>query len=313
MAGSYGYNVRWAMVAAGGTFNSSAKRFPVVRDTIGLDNEKLDGDGTTGTRSIYDALSRDGVDKVAGQVEFNPTFYIFDTLLPYILGGAESVDTFPVADTLPDFDRLKDMGGKIIKHTGLKVSKAELTFAPGLLKLVCDCVGKTEVASGLSWSSAALGVDSSRDRPYAFQDCTVTINSGTRKIRQGVLTIDNKCEAIYSSGSVTAEEIMPQGSRVVTLASTHPTSSTEYDQLYLSTGDYPQILSGSSDGNSATIALSYTDVDDTSVVTTITLRKLRAPKKTPVFESKGEMFYVPVWQARHDGTNAEISVTNVYT
>src|SRR5574343_2116985 len=300
MAGSYGYNVRWAMVAAGGTFNGSAKRFPVVRDTIGLDNEKLDGDGTTGTLSMYDALSRDGVNKVAGQLEFNPTFYILDTLLPYILGGNESADTFPVDDTLPDFDRLKDMGGAIVKHTGLKISKAELTFAPGILKLVCDCIGKGEVSTGLSWASAALGTDTSRDRPYAFQDCTVTINSGTRAIRQGVLTIDNNCEAVFSSGSVTAEEIRPQGSRVVTLASTHPTSSTEYSALYETTG------SAGTDGNTATIVLAYTDPDETNVTTTITLRKLRAPKKTPVFESKGEMFYVPVWQARHDGTNAEI-------
>lgn len=303
MAGSYGYNVRWAMVAAGGTFNSSAVRFPVVRDTIGLDNEKLDGSGTTGTRSLYDAYQRDGVLKVAGQIEFNPSFSVFDTLLPYILGAAESSDSFAIADTLPDFDRLKDMGGKIVKHTGIKVSKAELSFGPGLLKLVLDCVGKNETATGLSWSSAALGVTDA-DKPYAFQDCTVSINSATRNIRQGVLTIDNQCEPIYSSGSLAAEEIMPQGSRIVTLASTHPTSSTEWDALYATTG-----VTGT-DGNTATVQFTYLGSAYT-YVTTITLRKLRAPKKTPVFESKGEIFYVPVWQARHDGTNAEIIVTNV--
>lgn len=298
MAGSYGYNVRWAMVAAGGTFNGSAKRFPVVRDTIGLDNEKLDGDGTTGTRSLYDVLTRDGVDRVAGQIEFNPTHNIFDTMLPYMLGGSEASDTFPVADTLPDFDRLKDMSGEIVKHTGLKVSKSALTFGPGLLKLTLDCIGKAETASGLSWSSAALGTDD-LDIPYAFQDCVISINSGTRKIRQGVLTVENNCEAIYSSGSVTAEEIRSQGSRIVTLASTHPTSSTEWTQLYNGTS-----------GSTATITMTCVGSLYTGI-TTITLRKLRAPKKCPVFESKGEIFYVPVWQARHDGTNAEISITNV--
>lgn len=300
MAGSYGYKTRWAMMAAGGSFSGSSVRFPVVRDTIGLDNEKLDGDGTTGSRSLYDVLTRDGNDKVGGQIEFQPTFNIFDTMLPYMLGANESSDSFAVADTLPDFDRLKDMAGKIVKHSGLKIAKSEITFGPGLLKLVHDCVGKSETATGLSWSSAGLGVDTVKDRPYAFQDLTVTLNSGTRKIRQGTLTIDNKVEAIYSSGSVTAEEIQPTASRVVTLASTHPSSSTEWDELY-----------SGSDGNSATLVLAYSDGTNTAT-TTITLRKLRAPKKTPVFESKGEMMYVPVWQARHDGTNAEIVVTNVY-
>lgn len=312
MAGSYGYNVRHAVGASGVDFTSSGaavSRFPVVRDTIGLENEKLDSDGTTGTRSLYDVLQRDSVDKVAGQIEYNPTFNILDFYLPYILGGSESSDTFPIADTLPDFDRLKDMSGKIVKHTGLKVSKAEFQFGPGILKLMLDCLGKTETATGLSWTvatSASLGTNGVKDRPYAFQDCTVTINSATRKIRQGTLTIDNKCEAIFSSGSVTAEEILPQGSRVVTLASTHPSSSTEWDALYATTG------SAATDGNTATIVLTYTDGTNT-VTTTITLRKLRAPKKTPVFESKGEIFYIPVWQPRHDGTNAEITVTNVYT
>lgn len=300
MAGSYGYKVRWAIEAAGDSFDSSSVRFPVVRDTIGLDNEKLDGDGTTGTRSLYDVLTRDGNDKVAGQLEFQPTFNILDFMLPYILGANESTDTFAVADTLPDFDRVKDMSGKIVKHAGIKVAKAEFSFGPGLLKLVLDCIGKSETATGLSWASASLGVDTVKDRPYAFQDLTVTINSGTRKIRQGTLTIDNKCEAIYSSGSVTAEEIQPTASRVVTLASTHPSSSSEWDNLY-----------SGADGNSATLVFAYSDGTNTAT-TTITLRKLRAPKKTPVFESKGEMMYVPVWQARHDGTNPEITITNVY-
>lgn len=306
MAGSYGYNVRWAMVAAGGTFNGSAKRFAIIRDTIGLDNEKLDGDGTTGTRSLWDINQRDGVDRVTGQLEFNPTFNLFDTLLPYMLGGAESSDTFPLADTLPDFDRLKDLSGNIVKHTGIKISKTEISFGPGLLRTVCDCIGKAETASGLSWSSAALGTDSVKDKPYAFQDCTVTINSGTRKIRQGVLSIENACEAIFSSGSVAAEEIQPQGSRIITITGTHPSSSTEWDELYATTG------SAATDGNTGTIAIVYTDGTNTAT-TTFTLRKLRAPRKCPAFESKGEIFYVPVWQARHDGTNAEMTTTNVYS
>ncbi len=178
-----------------------------------------------------------------------------------------------------------------------------------MLKLVLDCLGKAETATGLAWTLAttalSLGVDGVKDRPYAFQDCVISINSGTRKIRQGKLTIDNKCEAIYSSGSVATEEIIPQGSRIVTLSSTHPSSSTEWDALYATTG------STATDGGTATITITYTDGTHTAT-TTITLRKLRAPRKCPVFESKGEIMYVPVWQARHDGTNPEISITNVY-
>jgi hypothetical protein len=303
--GSYGYNTRWAMEAAGDTFDSSSLRFAIIRDTIGLDNEKFDGDGTTGTRSLWDINQRDGNDNVTGDIEFHPTFNLFDALLPYMLGGAESSDTFPLADTLPAFDRVKDLGGKIVKHSGLVVSKSEITFGPGLLKTMLNCVGKSEVATGLSWASAALGVDPVKDKPFAFQDCTVTINSGSRVIRQGSLVVDNGVEAQFGSGSVTAYEVVPQSSRIVTLSSRHPSRSAEWDDLYATTG-----VTGT-DGNTATIALVYTNGTNTAT-TTFTLRKLRAPKKTPVFESKGEIFYVPEWQARHDGTNMELTTTNVY-
>lgn len=302
MAGSYGYNTRFSVMAAGGSFTGSSPRFPVVRYTISRAGEVYDHEGSTGTRSLYDALARDGDHIIAGQIEFHPTFNILDWFLPHILGGSESSDTFPIADTLPAFDAQVDLGGDIIKHSGIKVSKAELAFGPGLLRLTIDCLALSE-SFPASWSSATLGTNTATDAPYAFQDCTFSINSGTRRLRQGVLTIDNHCEAIFSSGSQTAEEIIPQQSRTVTLSGTAPSSSSEWSALY-GTSDVVSTSVGT-----GSITISHNDGTN-EAETVVSLRGMRSPKKTPVMDGKGEIFFVPVWQARHNGTQAEISITN---
>lgn len=295
MSEQMGFKTRCSFEATGDTFDSSSVRFPVVRDTIGMSQTILDSGGAMGSRSLYDYFSRTGQEGVGGQIEFEPSLRLIDFFLSYILGGTESSDSWTVADDLPAFDRMKDAGGDVVQHNGLMVSKADLTFAPGLLKLTLDCVGLTETYPA-SFLSASFGSTALEYYPLAFQDCAFTLQAGTRRLRSGTLSIDNMLEPIFSSGSVQAEEIISKG-RVVTLTSTTASSSTEWTDLY----------HAANTPATGTILITA----GSGLTSTITLRKLKAPKRTPAMEGKdAQVPLTLVWQARHDGTNPEITWVN---
>lgn len=290
-----GFDAALAVGANPHTFSGSSTRFDFVNYGVATDQEHIDSAGITGSRTRRHDRMRSGIIRLQGPVVFDVSHGIWDFFLPYILGAAESSNTFDVADALPAFDALYDhgnAGSTALKHVELYVNRASLRFAPGLLRLTLDLIGKTET-TGQTFTSAALGVGAPY-APMAFWDTAsgFSLQGSSREIDEGELIIDNQLEVQFRNAT-TAQSIKAQD-RVVTLGSTHPATTAIMSGLY-----------GDPSGADATVTIGRE-----SMSSVITLFNLSTPRKGPVVNSKGEVKLGLVSTARGDDSDPDIRVTN---
>lgn len=290
-----GFEHRFAFGASPHTFDSSSRRFEVVGSTIGKQGEILDAQGVLGTRLRREDRSRAGIVRVGGDLELEPSFNMLDFFLPFILGANESTDTFGVSDSLPGFDMLHDpfgTGSNASKFGELYVSRATLRFAPGLLRLTLNCLGKT-ITVGQSFTSAALGSTAAVDAPLVFYDSAsgFSIQSGAVPIIDGELIVDNACEA-YFRNSQTALAVRATD-RIVSLQTSIPLTSSTWGTYF---GDKSAV--------DATITLTRG-----AVSSVITLYNLKHPDQSPQLSGKGEVPLILQSVARGDASDPDISWT----
>lgn len=291
---NYGFEHRFAFGASPATFSGSSQRFEVVSSTIGDEDEHIDGQGLLGSRTRREDRSRDGVIRVGGDLVTEPSVRMFDFFLPYILGAAESTDTFDVADSLPGFDMLHDpfnTGANATKFSELYVNTASLRFSPGMLRLTKSCIGKTATA-GQTFAAAALGSTALLDDPLMFYDSAsgFNIQSGAVAIEEGELLIDNVLDAKFRN-SQTALSIRATD-RIVSLVTNIPLTPTTWTTYF-----------GNKAAVDATIVLTRGTVS-----VTITLFNLKAPDKFPGVSGKGEQPLILRSAARSDASDPQIRV-----
>lgn len=292
-----GFEHRFAFAASPATFDSSSQRFEVVSSTIKKQGEMLDGMGLLGTRTRREDRTRAGLVRVGGQLALDISPRMLDFFLPYILGTAESTDTFAVADSLPGFDMLHDMygsGTSAMKYGELYVDRFSMRFAPGILRVTLDCVGKT-VTTGQTYTSAALGSTAAADGPYVFHDSAFTIRagSGTVPIEEGELIVENMLDVKFRN-SQTATSIRATDrvvSLVVNLENTTSNLSTYF---------------GDKTAADATVAIT-----NGTVATTFTLYNLKNPDEGPEVGGKGEVPLILRSAARGDASDPDIVCTVV--
>jgi len=293
---TYGFESRFAFQVAAGAFDGTASRFEVVSSTVGKQGEILDGSGLLGSRTRRDDRSRAGLVRVGGQLVFEPSIRMLDYFLPYMLGAAESTDTFNVADALPGFDLLHDYftsGSSAIKYGELYVNRWSLRFAPGLLRLTLDVIGKT-VTTGQTWAGTipAIGATALLDDPLVFYDSAsgFTIQSTVIEIEEGEIIGDNQLDVKFRN-SQTAATIRAQD-RIVSLDTTIPLTATTLSTFF---GDKTPI--------DATIALTRGTVG-----ATFTLFNLKNPDTSPQVNGKSEVPLVLQSAARGDASDPDIRV-----
>jgi hypothetical protein len=290
-----GFDARLALAANPATFDTNSLSFDFLEYTVATDQDHLDSGMMTGSRTRREDRSRSGIIRLQGQLVVEPSYRFLDFMLPYILGAAESTDTFDVADALPAFDALFEHGegsATALKHVSLYVNRMSLRFAPGLLRMTLDLIGKTET-TGQTYTSAAIGAGIDHG-PMAFWDTAsgITIQAATREIDEGELVVDNQLEVLFRNAT-TAQQIKATD-RIVTFGTTHPATSTVLSALY-----------GDPAAANCTIVLARS-----TMLSTITLYNMKAPRKGPVVNGKGETKLGLVSTARGDSTNNDIKWVN---
>lgn len=290
-----GFEHRFAFGANPHTFSGTSTRFEVVSSSVGKQGEILDAQGVLGTRTRREDRTRAGIVNIGGQLVLEPSMRMWDFFLPYILGAAESTDTFDVADTLPGFDMLHDpfgTGANAVKLNELYVSRASLRFGPGILQLTLDVVGKT-ITTGQTYTSAALGSSTDVDWPLVFYDSAsgFSIQSGAIEIIDGELTVENPMEVLFRN-SQTALAIRPSD-RIVSLATNIPLTSSTWTTYF---------------GDKAAVDATITITRGT-VASVITLFNLKNPDRSPELGGKGEVPLVLQSAARGDASDPDIRVT----
>jgi hypothetical protein len=192
-----GFEHRFAFGANPHTWGASSSRFEVVSSSFGDKDEVLDGMGLLGSRTRREDRSRYGLVRCDGDIVLEPSIRMLDFFMPYILGAAESTDTFNVADSLLAFDMFHDpfgTGAHSADFDEIYVNRASLRFGAGLLRLTLSCIGKS-VAHNQTWSGSipALGATALLDDPLVFYDSAsgFTLDSTVVPIEEGELIIYN--------------------------------------------------------------------------------------------------------------------------
>lgn len=292
-----GFEHRFAFGASPHTFDSSSQRFEVVSTTKGKQSEILDAMGLLGSRTRREDRTRAGLIRVEKNINYEMSPRILDWHLPFILGAAESTDTFNVADSLSGFDMLHDpfgTGSNATKFSELYVNRATIDFRAGMLGLGVETIGKT-ATTGQTFTSAALGSTAAADAPYVFYDTAsgFTIQSGAIEIEEATLVIDNVLDVKFRN-SQTAVSIRPTD-RIVSLVTNIPLTPTTWGTYF---GDKSAV--------DATLVIT-----NGTVTTTFTLFNLKNPDEWPDVGGKGEVPLILRSAARGDASDPDLRVTVV--
>ncbi len=304
-----GHQVRLAIDSAL-PFDSGSKSFEFLSETMQRRQTIIDGGGIRGTRSHSKEVTRFGTYTCSGTIVMNPSHLDLDELLPRILGGAESANTFPLAETVPEFYFGIDRITRGFVYEGCKVSRAVFSGSEGaLLTLSMDIEAEREgsdnagvfvettLENGGFLAAAGIPALGTTDdnAPFAFTDLAIVMQSLTVPIKSFELTIDNALIVDRFMNSTSRAHI-PEGDRIISLRATCPYST---DEVTL----YNQALAG------AAATLTFTNTVGGAVLV-FTLAALQVGAVSPVVNGKGEIMLEIDGIARMSGSTRELVVTN---
>lgn len=251
----------------------------------------VDTTGIRGTRSRIGERVRAGGYRITGSIVMQPTPDEIDWWLPRILGGNESTNSFPLAETLPTFQIMIDRVQARHIYQECKVSRATFSASQGQpLVMTLDIEGLTEDVT----SNAFPAIEPANDVPYMFFDGAFTLLSGVKTPQSFTLTIDNllDTERFLNSQSRVS---LPEQDRNITLALTVPYDSTHAAM-------YDAAL-GSATGGSLVFTNSTRSC-------TMTLAKIQWPPESPTITGRSEIFLTLNSVIRTASTTKEIVITN---
>lgn len=211
-------------------FDISSKCHEFITEDMRASYARIYNNGIRGTRSRHSERVRLSTITVAGSITMTPSPTELDFWLPKILGAAEALDVFDVANTLPEFQLLFDKVGQTHAFTGCKVGRA--IFRSGTnqpLTMVLEIVGQSEETPG-SIAFPAISIDA--DPMYVFHDSDSGFSIGGTlfEFDEWQLVIDNLVQTRYMN-SRTATSILPQD-REITMSFNTPYSAATELALY---------------------------------------------------------------------------------
>lgn len=175
-------------------------------------------DGMLGQRAPLGDSAQVGTYTVGGTISLRPRPDDLSFLLPYVLGGAEVADAFPLAETLPELVATVDRKIVVNTYRGLKVDKATFRSRKGeLLELELDLQGKLADASAAAGTFPAISATLSSKNPFVHHQAMVTIDETSIEVDNLVITIDNGLQLDRFNNSQ-ARTHLPEGPRRVALS-----------------------------------------------------------------------------------------------
>lgn len=260
---------------------------------LSLASAPMVSDGMRGTRSRFDGRTRFGLKAVSGSISLDPTPEELAALLPWILGGAASGTSYPLAETLPARYVAQEMDSscKWSRFSGVYVNRAVFSASEGsVLSLSLDLIGiDEELQTAGTFPSLTFG----ETTPFVFHDSSGAIEIGAEAmaVKNFQLTIDNALAARFFN-SRTATSIKSRD-RIVTVSCGVEMNNTNYNALY-GTESYVSFESIFTVGNySLTFNMPY----------------VRAAYQSPAIPNRDEILYQFAGQALKSGSTAELAVT----
>lgn len=286
MSAAMGALAQFGMAASG----NATELYELVSGDIALQEELFNSAGITGSRSHPSERTRQNTRRVSGSITLNPNSVELDNLLPRILGGTESLDSFPLAETIPTFSCQVDRVTKVFSYSGCVVSRATFRASQGgPLELQLDIEGVDETV-GAAGSFPSLSL--SQIGPYIFSDAAITVGGSSYSFRDIEITIDNAVDTERFFNSQTRASI-PARDRVVqwTLNGPYGDNSALYSLAVAGVACVATFTNGNR-------SLSFNST------------KVQFPRLSPTLQGKEEIFLPLVGIARRDNTTDEIQTTN---
>jgi hypothetical protein len=284
------------------TFDGSSEYQDFLYCTVAKKRKLITRRGITGTRSVMVERTKLSQTSVDGRLALDASPLVFDRWLPRILGGTKSVNTIPIAETLPSFCMLLDAVTAMYRYDDCYASRAVLRGqadpegSGGMLELVVDIMAKAETLNQ-SWPGSPPTLSTAANAtPYVFQEGVLTIGGTVYPITEFTLLIDNHIDRRWTN-SVTATDLCPQD-RTVMLRTNNPFTSSEYTNLYNS--------AAAISGVAATLVFTNSPYS-----ATFTFAGLTWADHGPEIQGKSEIMLPLEFWAMKKGSTAEISVTNV--
>ncbi|AWM35906.1 hypothetical protein GobsT_63610 [Gemmata obscuriglobus] len=178
--------------------------------TLGLNQTLTDTNGIRGTRQHSAGRVRETQRQVSGTIQMAPVASELDLLLPWILGGNENADAFPLAEAVPArFVKTYRDGTKHL-YNGLKVNRAVFSAAEGgPLGLALDVVGIDEAVDTDPTEADAIDDDAG---PYVMSDCVLTVGGQAHQFRSISIEINNALQVRFNNSvtpsSISATDLM---------------------------------------------------------------------------------------------------------
>jgi hypothetical protein len=290
MAGVSGTLAKLGMGAA----SPVTEFYDFLSEGLALTEEIVDGSGIVGSRSRPKERARQGIRRVTGSLNMQPSPVELNTLLPWVLGGVKDGATFeiPLTETLPEKFITIDRVQKVFTYNGCKASRMTVRGAQGQpVQFTFDVEGKDETVAAAGSFPGTWALDLTAG-PYMFHEAVISVAGTPYNYREFELTLDNGLDGERFLNSQTRTEIMAHD-RLVTVSLTGPY------------GD-----------NSATYGLAVLGV---AVLITLTngiyrlifsMPAVQFPRQSPTVEGRSEIFLPLNGVARKSGASAELTVTN---
>lgn len=170
---------------------------------IKLQENFVDTAGIRGTLSHTSERLRRGTRMVTGNFTMTPNPVELDSLLPWILGTAESTDVFALSDVNISKYVSIDRTTKVFVYDGCVVSSATFSASEGgPLTLSLSLMGIDETVNNTATQPTfTLAV---ANGPYMMSDCVVTVGGSGYAFQSFSLTIENMQEPkFFNSNTVT--------------------------------------------------------------------------------------------------------------
>lgn len=212
-----------------GDFDSGSFQYEFESESIQRKDTFVEAHGMRGSRSRASTRTRIGSTVVGGQLVLCPTPVELDQWLPRILGGVESTDVFPLAETIPAWSLLADRYTKRFIYDSMYVDRAVFSWqAGGLLKLTINAEGKSETISATSFPGTIPVINGGN--PYASGDCTFSLSAdaSAAEIQEIEITIDNMLSKDRFMNATTRAQL-PALDRLITVRAVVPYTADEVD------------------------------------------------------------------------------------
>jgi hypothetical protein len=277
-----------------GPTSGSAATLPLDfnSETLGLRESFLDPQGLRGTRAHAAGRVRASGRIVTGDVVMDaPTAVEWSYVLQYILGGAPSGTSYPLAEALPVFGTDLLRGATLFRYTGCRVSRAVFRSGPGRpLSLTISVLGIDETQPGGAFPTLTLDNTTGY---FVFPDSNgaVVVNGTTLDCMDFELTVDNVVQA-RAANSQTATVVYTTD-RIVTWRTRHGWGDAE-------------TLYGLSQGG---VAVSATFTNGTTSIA-FSSPKVQYPRQSPDVTGRDEIYNELLGMARFgSAAGDELAVT----